>query len=98
MVGPVGNVSLFLAVSKEIVWDRSLSVRGAFIQPVFMGSCLTISHTCLPVQLVDKLDYGVIEGSKDAAWMQTSFISVEVIDKRRLDWVVQIQWGGKGKR
>ena len=31
MVGPVGNVSLFLAVSNEIVWDRSLSVRGAFI-------------------------------------------------------------------
>ena len=55
-----------------------------------MGSCLTISHTCLPVELVDKLDSGVIEGSKDVAWMWTSFISIEVIDNRRLNWVVQI--------
>ena len=27
---------------------KSQSMRGAFHQPVFMGSCLTISHTCLP--------------------------------------------------
>ena len=27
---------------------KSRSVRGASHQPVFMGSCLAISHTCLP--------------------------------------------------
>ena len=34
-----------------------------------MGSCLTISHMCLPVYLVDKLFPGVIEESDDVAWM-----------------------------
>ena len=27
---------------------KSWNARGASHQPVFMGSCLTISHTCLP--------------------------------------------------
>ena len=27
---------------------KSQSARGASHQPVFMGSCLAISHTCLP--------------------------------------------------
>ena len=27
---------------------KSQSARGASQQPVFMSSCLTISHTCLP--------------------------------------------------
>ena len=27
---------------------KSRSMRGASHQPVFMSSCLTISHTCLP--------------------------------------------------
>ena len=27
---------------------KSCSIRGVSHQPVYMGSCLTISHTCLP--------------------------------------------------
>ena len=34
---------------------KSRSARGASHQPPFMGSCLTISHTCYPAHLVDKL-------------------------------------------
>ena len=32
----------------QIALAKSWSARGASYQPAFMGSCLTISHTCLP--------------------------------------------------
>ena len=44
-------------------------MRGAFIYPAFMGSCLAISHTWLPVYLVAKLVPAAIEGCEGAAWM-----------------------------
>ena len=47
-VGPAENVSVFLDIFKKIDSARSWRVRGAFTQPAFMGSCLTISHTCFP--------------------------------------------------
>ena len=39
---------VFMALFRHVVSARSRSVRGAFHQPAFMGSCLTINHTCLP--------------------------------------------------
>ena len=38
----------------RIASAKPRSVRGASHQPAFMGSCLTISHTCLPCCLVDE--------------------------------------------
>ena len=36
----------------QIASAKSRSMRGASQQPDFIGSCLTISHMCLPVYLV----------------------------------------------
>ena len=55
---------VFLALFKHIASTRSGSMRGTFHQPAFMGSCLTISHTCLPCLLgrhVSPCVLGVIE-------------------------------------
>ena len=45
---------------------KSRSAKGAFHQPVFMGNCLTIRHTCLASERVSACVPGVIEGSEDA--------------------------------
>ena len=61
---------MLLVIFKKIALARSWRVRGAFIQPGFMGSCLTISHTCLPClpsRQVSPCVPGVIEGSEGAA-------------------------------
>ena len=45
-------------------------MRGASHQPAFMGSSLTISHTCLsslPSGSVSACVPGIIEGSEDAS-------------------------------
>ena len=68
-VGPAENVSVFLAIFKKIASARSWKVRGAFTYPAFMGSCLTISHTCFPCppsRQVSPCVPGVMEGSEDA--------------------------------
>ena len=39
----------------SLLTAKSWSTRGASHQPAFMGNCLTISHMCLPVHLVDEL-------------------------------------------
>ena len=66
------NVSMFQALFKEIASTRSWSIRGAFSQSAFMGSCLTVSRTsltCLPSRQVGPRVPGVIEGGEDAAWV-----------------------------
>ena len=72
--GAAENVSVFLAIFKKIALARSWNVRGAFTQPAFMGSCLTISHTCFscpPSRQVSPCVPGVIEEGEDAdaAWV-----------------------------
>ena len=50
------------------------SARGAFQSPAVMGSCLTISHTCLPClpsRWVISCVSGAIEGSEDTAFIWT---------------------------
>ena len=39
---------VFLTLIRHTVSVRSRSVKGASHQPVFMGSRLTINHTCFP--------------------------------------------------
>ena len=44
------NVTILYFANRNtavIAFAKSRSIRGASHQPVFMGSCLTISHTCL---------------------------------------------------
>ena len=48
-LGPAKNESfVFLALFRHIVLARSRNLSGASHQPAFMGSYLTINHTCLP--------------------------------------------------
>ena len=73
-VRPAENVSVFPAIFKKIASAKSWRVRGAFTQPAFMGSCLTITHMCFPCppsRQVSPGVPGVIEGSgdADAAWV-----------------------------
>ena len=35
--------------SRPIALAKSRSTREASHQPVFMGGCLTMNHTCLPI-------------------------------------------------
>ena len=52
-----------------IALAKPRSTRGPSHQPAFMGSCLTISHTCLsclPSGRFSPCVPGVIEGSKGA--------------------------------
>ena len=68
-VGTAENVSVFLTIFKKIASARPWRVRGAFTQTAFMGTCLTISHTCFPCpprRQVNPCVPGVIEGSEDA--------------------------------
>ena len=53
-----------------IMMGKSQSAKEACHQPALMGSCLTISHTCLPCLSsgsVSPCVPGVIKGSEDAA-------------------------------
>ena len=61
-MGCMGQKAMFgagrkhmMALFKEIASAKFHSVRTAFHQPVFMGSCLIISHIVCPVYLEDKL-------------------------------------------
>ena len=65
-------VNVSLAIFKNIALARSWRVRGAFTQPDFTGSCLTISHTffpCLPSRQISPSVPVVIKGNEDAAWV-----------------------------
>ena len=91
---------LFLAFLEDIALAKSWSMTGAFPQPALMGSCLTVSHTCLPClssRHVSLCVPCVIEGSEDAVWLWTSFTSIEVTDGWILHWVVWILWARRGK-
>ena len=63
-------MSVLLTIFKKIASVKSWRVRGAFTQLGFMGSCLTISQTCLPSlpgRQVSPCVPGGTEGSEDAA-------------------------------
>ena len=65
-------VNVSLAIFKNIALTRSWRVSGAFTQPDFTGSCLTISHTCfscLPSRQISPCVPVVSKGSEDAAWV-----------------------------
>ena len=71
-VVPAENLFVFQLIFKKVALGKSWRVRKAFSQPAFMGSYLTISHTCLPrlpSRQVSPCIPGVIEGSEDAAWV-----------------------------
>ena len=60
---------VFLAYFEKIALARSWSVTRAFPLPALMGSCFTMSHTCLPClskRHVSPYVLGVIEESEDA--------------------------------
>ena len=60
---------VFLAFFQKIALARSWSMTRAFPLPALMGSCLTMSHTCLPClskRHVSPYVLGVIERSEDA--------------------------------
>ena len=76
-VGLAENLSVFLAIVKKIASARYQRVRGAFTQPGFMGSCLTIIHTCFPFPPSRQISVNnVVKVSEDAAWVYTSFMLI----------------------
>ena len=66
MKDETGGVAMWIASAE------SRSVRGASHQPIFMGDCLTVCHTCLPCLPREWISFcvsGTVEVSVDAEWM-----------------------------
>ena len=71
MGGKITNRHFTQIRVKEIASAKSWSVWRSFTLSGFMGSCLTISHTCLhflPSRQASSCVPGVIEGSEDTVW------------------------------
>ena len=105
-MGCMGQKAMFgagrkhmMALFKEIASAKFHSVRRAFHQPVFMGSCLIISHIVCPVYLEDKLFLVflvLLEEVTTLRWCKP-FTSIEVTDGWDLSRVVWILQSRKSK-